>query len=218
LGQLWDCDQVGEISQVGALIVKLDKAIVLRVVSLAKGLQRIVVASSGMHCTKHARDELVNAVAFLNERDKSSNPAFVVANVSEMGEDELLELVNLVLQNHQVANGLVAFVGIVYGLETNVFFVLERAVEFGVLLMERELGQEVVDIFANQRSIATHALAGHATVQTIDPTSIGHGLSQGSRVAFLQHFVDGDESFESLDLVGKNRLPEIRGRVRSCLV
>lgn len=46
LGQLRNSDQVCKISQVGAFVVEFDEAVVLCVISLAKRLQGIVVASS----------------------------------------------------------------------------------------------------------------------------------------------------------------------------
>lgn len=160
-----------------------------------------------MHCSKHARDELVDTVALLHKRNESRDSAFIVANTSEVREDELLELINLVLQDHQVADGLISLVGVVDSFQANVFFVFESSVELGVLLVERELGKKVVDIFADQRGVSAHAFSRHATIQAIDPTSVGHGLSQSGGVSFLKHFVNCDESLEGLDLVCEDRLP-----------
>ena len=66
-----------------------------------------------------------------------------------MGEDELLELIDPILQRHKVCNCLVSFIRVVYGFETEVLLVLERAVELGVLSVERELGEEVVDVVSD---------------------------------------------------------------------
>jgi hypothetical protein len=44
LGELGDGDEGCQVSQVGALVVELDQAIVLGIVSLAEGLKGIIVA------------------------------------------------------------------------------------------------------------------------------------------------------------------------------
>jgi hypothetical protein len=54
-------------------------------------------------------------------------------------EDQLLELLNLILQHHQVADGLVTFIGVVDSLQAQVLLILEGSVELGVLMVEREL-------------------------------------------------------------------------------
>jgi uncharacterized FAD-dependent dehydrogenase len=61
-----------------------------------------------VHGAQHAGGELVNGITFLNQGHESSNPALVVGRGAEVGEHELLELVNLILQVHQVRNGLVS--------------------------------------------------------------------------------------------------------------
>lgn len=159
---------------------------------------------------KHARDELVDSITLMYKRNQRRDSAFVIADIAKVRKDELLELLNLVLQDHEIVDGLVAFIGVVDGLEADVFFVLERSIELGVRLVERQLGKKEVDVFANERAIATDALAGHAAVKAIDPAAVGHGLYECTRVTLLHYLVDGDEGFEGLDLVGHDGLPVFR--------
>lgn len=159
---------------------------------------------------KHACNELVDSITLMYKRNQRRDAAFVIADIAKVRKDELLELLNLVLQYHEIVDGLVPFVGVIDGLETNIFFVLERSVEFGMCLMERQLGKKEVDVFANERAIATDALAGHAAVKAIDPAAVGHGLYECTGVALLHYLVDGDEGFKGLDLVGHDGLPVIQ--------
>ena len=92
-----------------------------------------------MHGAQHAGDELVNAITLMYERNQGRDSTFIVADVPEVGEDQLLELLNLVLEGHEVGDSLVALVGVVYGLQAHVFLVLEGAVEFGMLVVEGQL-------------------------------------------------------------------------------
>lgn len=50
-----------------------------------------------MHSAQHAGYELVDAIALLDQRDQGSNPTLVVCAASEVGEDELLEGIDLIL-------------------------------------------------------------------------------------------------------------------------
>lgn len=161
-----------------------------------------------MHGSKHAGDELVDTVTLLNERYQGGNSTLVVPHVAEVREDELLELLDLILQHHEVADGLVTLVGVVDGLQAQVLLVLKGTVELGVLVVERELGEEVVDVFADQGTVTTHAFtsSAHAAVQALDPTPVGHGLLESAGVSLLQDLVDGDEGLERLNFVGEDRL------------
>lgn len=236
--ELRDGDETGEVSEVRALVVELDEAVMLGIVSLSEGLEGIVVASrwlllafvvcikghwcaghwfaskgslTGVHRTKHAGDELVDAVALLNQRHQRRNATFVVSDIPEVGEDEFLELLNLVLQHHEVGDGLVALIRVIDGLQAQVFLVLERSVELLVLVVEGELRKEVVDVFADQGSVTAHSLAVQAAVEAVDPAAVGHCLLQGAGVAFLEDLVDGDEGLEGLDFVGEDRLAVMTG-------
>lgn len=223
--KLGDIDQTREIAQVRALVVKFDQSVVLRIVSFAKRLQSIVITSNWgksvskelrrrkfvliltrVEGAKHACNEFIYAIALMDEGHKSRDSAFVVTNVAKVRKDELLELLNLILQYHEICDGLVAFVGVIDGLETDVFLVFECSVEFGVGLVEREFGEQEVDVFSDQRTIAADTFTGHAAIQAVDPAPVGHGFLKGTRVAFLQDLVYGNESFESLDLVGHDGL------------
>jgi hypothetical protein len=63
-----------------------------------------------MQSSSHAGDESVNTVRLFDKRNKSRNSAFVIACLFEMGEDELLERVDLVLKRHQVVDSLKAVI------------------------------------------------------------------------------------------------------------
>jgi hypothetical protein len=80
-----------------------------------------------VHSAQHASDELVDAIALLDQGNQRSNAALVVCAAAEVREDQLLEGVDLVLQGHQVGDGLVSLVGVVDGLETDVLLILERS-------------------------------------------------------------------------------------------
>jgi len=60
-----------------------------------------------MHRPQHACDELVYAITFLHKRNQSSDSAFIVRAASEMGKDQLLESIDLILKGHQIRNCLV---------------------------------------------------------------------------------------------------------------
>lgn len=159
-----------------------------------------------MHSSEHAGDELVNTITFRYERNQSRDSALVVADAAEVGEDQLLERVDLVLQSHEVGNRLVSLVGVVDSLETDILLIFECAVEFGMLLVERELREQVVDVFLDQGPVSSHALARHAAIQAVNPPPVCHCLPQRDRVALLKNFVNCDQGFEGLHLVGEDRL------------
>lgn len=102
-----------------------------------------------MHSTQHAGDELVNSITLLYQRHNGRDSAFVIPNISEVGKYEFLKLFNLVLQGHEVADGLVTLVWVVDGLQADILFVFECSVELWVLLMKRELGKQEINIFSN---------------------------------------------------------------------
>lgn len=85
------------------------------------------IALTGVHGAEHAGDEFVNAVAFLHQWRQRGDSTFIVVGASEMRKDELLELVDLILQRHQIRDGLVTFVGVVDRFQTDILFVLEGA-------------------------------------------------------------------------------------------
>lgn len=61
-----------------------------------------------VHGAQHAGGKLVDGIGFLDQRNKGSNPALVVGRRAKVGKDELLELVNLILQVHQIRDRLVS--------------------------------------------------------------------------------------------------------------
>jgi hypothetical protein len=80
-----------------------------------------------MHSAQHTSDEFVNAIALLHQRDQRSDAALVVCAASEVRENKLLEGIDLILQGHQVRNGLVTLIWVIDGLETDVLFIFERS-------------------------------------------------------------------------------------------
>ena len=107
-----------------------------------------------MHGPHHAGDEAVDAIAFLDLRDQGRDAALVVLAGAKVGKDELLEAVDLVLQVHEVRDGLVAFIRVVNAFEGDVFLVLEQAVELSVVAVEAELGEDQGDVGSYQRTVA----------------------------------------------------------------
>lgn len=130
-----------------------------------------------MHSSQHARDKLVDAITLLNQRHKRRDAALVVTNVPEVRKDQLLKLLNLVLQSHQVGNRLVPLIRVVDRLQTDVLLILERSVKLLVRMVERELRQDIVDVFVDQRAVSANTLAGHAALQAVDPIPVCHCLS-----------------------------------------
>ena len=68
----------------------------MRVLSVVSNSDVNVIRTS-MHCSQHARHEFVDAVTFLHQGDQRRDSALVVGTTSEVGKDELLESINLVL-------------------------------------------------------------------------------------------------------------------------
>ena len=123
-----------------------------------------------------------------------------------MREDEFLERVNLILQSHEVGDCLVAFVGIVDGLQTDVFLILEQTVELRVLSVKPQFGKEEEDVFSYKWSVSSQALAGHTSCKTFNPIDVLLRLFDSYRMAFLQHLVDSDQRLERLHFVCHDRL------------
>lgn len=57
-----------------------------------------------MHSSHHTGDEPIDPIALLDERDEGGNLAFVVGRASKMGERQLLERVDLVLERHEIGD------------------------------------------------------------------------------------------------------------------
>lgn len=80
----------------------------LAIVSNPQRRKSIIVAGCLMHGPQHARDKLVDAVTFLDKRYKSGNTTFVINSRSEVRKYEFLECLNLVLESHQIGNGVIS--------------------------------------------------------------------------------------------------------------
>lgn len=165
-----------------------------------------------MHRAEHACNELVDAIALLHKRYQGRYPALIVPTAPEMREDKLLELLDFVLQGHQIGYSLVSFVWVIDPLQTYVFLVLECAVEVWMLRMERQLGQQEVNIFFDQRPITSQSLPSHSSIQAVNPAPICHCFPQGRRMAFLQDLVDCDQGLERLYFVCEDGLS-----IKECL-
>lgn len=61
-----------------------------------------------MHCSQHARNELVNSITLLHQRYQRRDSALIVSARLEMRENELLKRIDLVLQSHKIGNGLIS--------------------------------------------------------------------------------------------------------------
>ena len=97
-----------------------------------------------MHCPQHAGYELINAISLLHQRHQRSYAALVVRPTSEMGKDELLKRIDLVLKSHKIRDSFVTalslsgcsievcpsgaspFIWIIDRFQTYVFLVLKR--------------------------------------------------------------------------------------------
>lgn len=101
----------------------------------------------------HVDDEFIDAVGFLDLRDQGGNATLVITTC-EVGKDELLEAVDLILQSHEVGDGFVAFVWVMDAFEGYILFVLEQPVEFFVVAVKSELGHDQADVSSNERTIA----------------------------------------------------------------
>lgn len=122
-----------------------------------------------MHGAQHASNEFVNSIALLDQRHQGSDPTLVVSNVSEVRKDQFLELLYLVLQHHQIRDGLVSLVWVVDRFEAEIFLVLESTIKLRVLVVERQLRKKVVYVFSDQRRISADSFSTHPTVQGVNP-------------------------------------------------
>jgi hypothetical protein len=116
----------------------------LSIVTSAKRCEDFVVSKGSVHGAQHAGDKLVDSVTLLDQGHQTRDLAFVVQPASKVSKNELLECLNLVLEIHEVGDGLVSgpksayncthvasqclpFVRVVDRLQTDVLLVLERS-------------------------------------------------------------------------------------------
>lgn len=133
---------------------------------------------TSVHGTQHADNESVDSVTLLDLRHEGRNSTLVVRRTAEMGKDELLERVNVVLEIHQVHDRFEAattdsraevswegelrekagrgkpFVRIVDAAKRDVLFVFEEAVEVLVHLVKLEFREDQLDVRSNQSTVA----------------------------------------------------------------
>lgn len=153
----------------------------LVVVPLLERFERVHVLGAPVHGAEHADDEAVDPVRLFHLRDERRDAALVVGRAAEVGKDELLERVDVVLQVHQVHDRLEAveglvpisksacrppeilmggggmsspFVRVVDTLEGDVLFVLKQAVERRVVSVKLEFSEDEFDIRPDERAIA----------------------------------------------------------------
>lgn len=106
--ELGHVDETRQELEVRALVVEPAQVVVLRVVPATQRLERVHCVRSTVHGAQHASQEFVNTIALLDKRHKTRDAAFVVRRTTEMRKDELLELLDLILQGHQVHDSFVA--------------------------------------------------------------------------------------------------------------
>lgn len=61
-----------------------------------------------MHCSRHACDEAIDTVRFLDERDQRSDSTLIVTALLEQCENEFLKGIDLILQCHEILDGLIS--------------------------------------------------------------------------------------------------------------
>lgn len=108
LRELGHVDQTRQVPQVAALVVKLAQRKVLVVVSLLERVEGVHRLCPAVHGAEHADDEAVDTVRLFHLRDERRDAALVVGRTAEVGKDELLERVDVVLEVHQVHDRLEA--------------------------------------------------------------------------------------------------------------
>lgn len=143
-------------------------------VSLRTMIDNRLARLTSVHRPSHRCNETVDTVALFDERHQGGDTALIVTAIFEVSEDEFLKGVNLILQRHQVLDGLVAdwatsisdadygnndfqgnppFVRIVDTLQADVLFVLKETVELGMILVESKLGKDKLDVGTNERGV-----------------------------------------------------------------
>jgi hypothetical protein len=86
-----------------------------------------------VHCSQHTGDKLINSVTLLDERYQGRYPTLIVVSILEMREDQFLEGVDLILEVHEIHNGLVT---VSVSLAINVFGGLDQTYpSFGSLIV-----------------------------------------------------------------------------------
>ncbi len=105
-------DEGCEELEVGAFVVELAEVVVLRVVSFAQWLESITGIGASVHGAEHRGKELVDTVALLDKGAQEPRCGIVVGGASEVGKDELLKLLNLILEIHEIHDGLVSSSGL----------------------------------------------------------------------------------------------------------
>ena len=71
-----------------------------------------------MHRSQHACNKFVNAIAFLHQRYQRRDPTLIIVPIAEACENQFLESLNLILQSHQIGDGLVAGETLVHQIKT----------------------------------------------------------------------------------------------------
>lgn len=145
-----------------------------------------------MHRPQHARDELVDTEALLHERHQRGDTALICGRASEVGEDELLERLDLVLERHKVGDGLVSVVRIasrpimvdaplvrvVDVLQTDVLLVLEQTVELSVVTVETQFGKEEGRVCLDQCAVSFAGVADGSPAR-LEPSRLLMCLLEG---------------------------------------
>lgn len=155
-----------------------------------------------MHGNEHASNKLVDTIAFLHQWDQSGNTTLIIGTWTKVTEDELLEGVDLVLQDHQVHDGFESLIGIIGTLEGDVILVLEETIEFGMKGMILEFGEDKVDVGTDEDTITTDPIiTTEGTGEILDELNFSWCLLENDRMPLTNDLVDGDEGLEALNLI-----------------
>lgn len=74
------------------------------------------------------------------------------------------------------------------------------------MTVEAKLGEDKVDVGADERAITTHAVSADGTGAGLEPSDLCLSLFEDDLVAFLKHLVNENERLESLNFITQDRL------------
>lgn len=132
-----------------------------------------------MHGPHHTGDKSINSIALLNQRDQSRYLTLIVITPSKMSKDQFLETIDLVLQRHQITDRLVTLIGIVNVFQRDIFFIFEKAVEFGMVSMESQFGEDEGYVGSDERGIASNGIRRNRSGTGLQPARLAMSFFDG---------------------------------------